>query len=64
MLCMEVIQVSTRGRIETVQGGASAVKREYLMYLDMRACVPDFHQGCYYIDLQYPRYFLLHLRYR
>lgn len=42
MLCMEVIQVSTRGRIETVQGSASAVKREYLMYLDMRACVPDF----------------------
>lgn len=37
MLCMEVIQVSTRGRIETVQGSASAVKREYLMYLDMRA---------------------------
>lgn len=42
MLCMEVIQVSTRGRIETVQGSASAVKREYLMCLDMRACVPDF----------------------
>lgn len=42
MLCMEVIQVSTRGRTETVQGSASAVKREYLMYLDMRACVPDF----------------------
>lgn len=40
MLCMEVIHVSTRGRIETVQGSASAVK--YLMYLDMRACVPDF----------------------
>lgn len=34
--------VSTQGRIETVQGSASAVKREYLMYLDMRACVPDF----------------------
>lgn len=40
MLCMEVIQVSTRGRIETVQGSASAVKR--VPCVDMRAYVPDF----------------------
>lgn len=40
MLCMEVIQVSTRGQMETVQGSASAVKR--VPYVDMRAYVPDF----------------------